>query len=62
MNAEVIAQATAALNKVGSNLSQIARKLNAGQEIDSTEAQRVVTEAEEFLALLREAPGWKPHP
>jgi len=45
VNAQALAQATAALNKVGSNMNQIARVLNAG-------GAHVTTE--EYLAALRE--------
>ena len=45
VNAQALAQATAALNKVGSNLNQIARILNSGGSSVTTR---------EYLAALRE--------
>jgi len=45
INAEALAHATAALNKAGSNLNQIARKLNAG-------GANIM--AREYLTVLRE--------
>lgn len=62
LNAEAIAQATAALNKVGSNLNQIARVLNAGQAAGRTDAEQTLAEVREILALFREAAGRKPRP
>ena len=49
VNAEALARATAALNKVGSNLNQIAHVLNAGGAMGM--AREYVT----TLALVREA-------
>ena len=43
INAEALGRATAALNKVGSNLNQVAYRLNAGD--------RTITEHECFAAL-----------
>lgn len=62
VNAEAIAHATAALNKVGSNLNQIARVLNAGQAAGSAETLQAVAEVREILALFREAAGRTPRP
>lgn len=45
INAEALANATAALNKAGSNLNQIARALNAS---------RVTLAAHEYLAVLKD--------
>jgi hypothetical protein len=45
LNALALAQATAALNKVGSNLNQVARVLNAGGANLTTK---------EYLAALRD--------
>lgn len=44
VNAAVLAQAIAALNKAGSNLNQIARALNAGRAPGSAEALQTLYE------------------
>lgn len=51
VNAELLAQAVAALNKVGSNLNQIAHILNAGKAAGASEA---VTTLHETRAAVRQ--------
>ncbi len=51
VNAELLAQAIAALNKVGSNLNQIAHILNAGKAAGATEA---VMTLHETRAVVRQ--------
>lgn len=51
VNAELLAQAVAALNKVGSNLNQIAHILNAGKAAGASEA---VTTLHETRAVVRQ--------
>lgn len=51
VNAELLAQAVAALNKVGSNLNQIAHILNAGKAAGATEA---VMTLHETRAVVRQ--------
>lgn len=57
VNAVLLAQAIAALNKTGSNLNQIARVLNAGHAAGSAETLRALDELRAVLALFREATG-----
>ena len=59
VNAEAIARATAALNKVGSNLNQIAHTLNAGRAVGSAETLAAVAEVSDILQLFRAAAGMK---
>lgn len=58
LNAEVIARATAALNKVGSLLNQIARVLNAGGAIKlAQECFAAFAEVKAAAAAIRNALG-----
>lgn len=62
VNAEAIARATAALNKVGSNLNQVAHVLNAGRAPAAGEAEAALAEVRAILDLFREATGRKAQP
>lgn len=57
VNAEAMARATAALNKVGSNLNQIAHVLNAGKAAGSAETLAAVAEVRAVLAHFRASVG-----
>lgn len=58
VNAEALGRATAALNKVGSNLNQIAHVLNAGgTSVTSNECHAALAEARAAAALIREIVG-----
>jgi hypothetical protein len=59
VNVEVMARATAALNKVGSNLNQVAHALNSARALAAGEAEAALAEVREILALFREAAGRK---
>jgi methionine synthase I (cobalamin-dependent) len=60
VNAEALARATAALNKAGSNLNQIARALNAGgATVTAQECAKALTEARAAAAAIREIAGRK---
>jgi hypothetical protein len=59
VNAVELAQATAALNKAGSNLNQIAHVLNAGGSIVSQEAFAALAETRAALARILEIVGRK---
>jgi hypothetical protein len=55
VNAEELARATAALNKVGSNLNQIAHVLNAsGQNLTVEECHAALAETRAAAAAIRE--------
>jgi Bacterial mobilisation protein (MobC) len=63
VNAEALARATAALNKVGSNLNQIGRVLNAGgTSVTSRECFAALAEARAAAAAIREIVGRRDRP
>ena len=63
VNAEALAHATAALNKVGSNLNQIARVLNAGgANITTKESLAALREVRAVLACILNIVGREPRP
>jgi hypothetical protein len=63
VNAEVLARATAALNKAGSNLNQIARVLNAGGAIATAhECFAALAETRAAAPAIREIVGRKNRP
>lgn len=51
---EALARATAALNKAGSNLNQIARVLNAGQAAGARESVEALNETRAAIARILE--------
>jgi hypothetical protein len=57
VNVEVLARAVAQLNKAGSNLNQIAHRLNAGQAAGTTETLAALAETRAVLAQIRDAFG-----
>lgn len=60
VNAEALARATAALNKVGSNLNQIAHVLNAGGAIGMAhDCRSTLDTIREAAAAIREIVGRK---
>ena len=60
VNAEALARATAALNKVGSNINQIAHVLNAGgSTVTAQECFAALAEARAAAAAIREIVGRK---
>jgi Bacterial mobilisation protein (MobC) len=60
VNAEALARATAALNKVGSNLNQIAHVLNAaGAGLTTPECFAALSETRAAAAAIREIVGRK---
>jgi hypothetical protein len=63
VNAEALGRATAALNKVGSNLNQIAHRLNAGGAIATAhECFAALAETRAAAAAIREIVGRKDRP
>lgn len=63
VDAEALARATAALNKVGSNLNQIAHVLNAGgTTLTMRECFAALAEARAASAAIREIVGRKDRP
>jgi hypothetical protein len=63
VNAEALGRATAALNKVGSNLNQIAHGLNAGGfSMTLQECFAALAEARAAAAAIREIVGRKDRP
>ena len=63
VNAEALARATAALNKVGSNLNQIAHVLNAGgTSLTTQECFAALSETRAAAAAIREIVGRKDRP
>ncbi len=54
VNAEVLGRAIAALNKVGSNLNQIAAILNAGGAVTTQECFAALAETRAAAAAIRE--------
>jgi hypothetical protein len=63
VNAEALARATAALNKVGSNLNQIAHVLNAGGVgLTTQECFAALAETRAAAAAIREIVGRKDRP
>ena len=63
VNALALAQATAALNKVGSNLNQIARVLNAGgAHVTTKESLAALREVRAVLACILNIVGREPRP
>ena len=62
VNIQALAQATAALNKVGSNLNQIARNLNAAQAVGAREAIEALNETRAAIAGILELVGRKDRP
>jgi hypothetical protein len=59
VNAEALARAVAELNKVGSNLNQIAKVLNAGRAVGSREALATLAETRAVVAQILEIVGRK---
>jgi hypothetical protein len=57
LNAELLAHAVAQLNRVGSNLNQIARILNAGQAVGRRDADDALTETRAAVARILETVG-----
>lgn len=63
VNAEALARATAALNKVGSNLNQIAHVLNAGGSgLTTQECFAALAEVRAALSRILEIVGRKDRP
>jgi hypothetical protein len=63
INAEALGRATAALNKVGSNLNQIAHRLNAGgANLTAQECFAALAETRAAAAAIREIVGRKDRP
>jgi hypothetical protein len=63
VNAEALGRATAALNKVGSNLNQIAHVLNAGgTSLSMQECFAALAETRAAAAAIREIVGLKDRP
>jgi hypothetical protein len=63
VNALALAQATAALNKVGSNLNQIARVLNSGgANLTTKEYLSALREVRAVLASILKIAGREPRP
>jgi len=63
VNAEALGRATAALNKVGSNLNQIAHVLNAGgASLTTHECFAALAETRAAAAAIREIVGRKDRP
>ena len=63
VNAEALGRATAALNKAGSLLNQIARVLNAGgASLTTQECFAALAEARAAAAAIRDAVGRKDRP
>lgn len=63
INAEALARATAALNKVGSNLNQIAHVLNAGGAIGmANECKSTLLVVRAAAAAIREIVGRRDRP
>jgi hypothetical protein len=62
VNAQALARATAALNKVGSNLNQIARRLNSAQAAGTRESLETLAETRAAVARIVEAVGRKERP
>ena len=63
VNAEALGRATAALNKVGSNLNQIAHVLNAGgTSLTTQECFAALAETRAAAAAIREIVGRKDRP
>ena len=59
---EALARATAALNKAGSNLNQIARILNAGRAAGARESVEALNETRAAIARILEIVGRKDRP
>lgn len=59
VNAELLAQAVAALNKVGSNLNQVAHTLNAGRAAGSAEALQTLQETRAAVLQILALTGRK---
>ena len=62
VNAEALGRATAALNKVGSNLNQIAHILNAGGSLTVQECFAALAETRAAAAAIREIVGRRDRP
>jgi len=62
LNAELLAYAVAALNKIGSNLNQIARILNAGRAAGARESVEALNETRAAIARILEIVGRKDRP
>jgi hypothetical protein len=63
VNAEALGRATAALNKVGSNLNQIAHVLNAGgTSVTTQQCFAALAETRAAAARIREIVGRKDRP
>jgi hypothetical protein len=57
LNAELLAYAVSALNKVGSNLNQIARTLNAARAVGEAECMAVLAEARAAVVRILDIVG-----
>jgi hypothetical protein len=62
LNAELLAHALAGLNKVGSNLNQIAHKLNAGRAVSESANAEALAELRAVLMDFKAALGRNPRP
>jgi hypothetical protein len=62
VNAEALGLATAALNKVGSNLNQIAHVLNAGGSLTVQECFAALAETRAAAAAIRQIVGRRDRP
>lgn len=62
VNAELLARAVAQLNKVGSNLNQIAHALNAGRSHYEAFNIETLAEVRQAVAEIRKAVGRKDRP
>jgi hypothetical protein len=59
VNAEALAHATSALNKVGSNLNQIARSLNSATPIAATECHAALADVRAAVIRILDIVGRK---
>ena len=57
LNAELLAHAVAQLNKVGSNLNQMARILNAGQAVGGKEALEALADTRRAVICILDLVG-----
>lgn len=62
VNAELLGQAIAALNRAGNNLNQIAHMLNAGRAAGAHESATALAELRAVLMLMKAALGRKDRP
>jgi hypothetical protein len=62
VNAEALGRAVAALNKVGSNLNQVAHVLNSGGSVTAQECFAALAETRAAAAAIREIVGRRDRP